>query len=302
MHQRRTFIRARRTEGLYFWIFISPWIVGFLLLWAGPLVYSLVLSLHHWNIGQEPVFIGFQNYQRAFEEPVFWHSLKITAIYTFFAVPASLALSLFVAVLMNQKIPAIGFFRTVYYLPQVLSGVAVSLMWWTIFDQDWGIVNGVISRVFGVAGPGWLTDPKWVLVTYVIIGLWGFGRAMVIFLAALQNVPKELLEAAEVDGAGPFRRFVRITLPIISPAIFLNLVMNMISSMQIFQQAYVITQGGPANASLFYVLYLYREAWNYFHMGYASALAWILFVVILGLTLLVFRSSALWVYYEQEVR
>jgi multiple sugar transport system permease protein len=202
---------------------------------------------------------------------------------------------------MNQSIPGINVFRTIFYLPSSISGVPVALLWMWIFNPEFGILNMAL-RIFGIQGPQWLFDPNWVIPAFIVMSLWGIGGAMVIFLAALQGIPRHLYEAAELDGADIFSRFLNITLPMISPVILFNLVMSIIGSMQTFTQAFVMTKGGPANASLFYVLYLYRSAIGYFKMGYGSAMAWLLLVIILALSGLVLRSSPLWVYYEGEVR
>jgi multiple sugar transport system permease protein len=192
-------------------------------------------------------------------------------------------------------------FRTIFYLPSSISGVPVALLWMWIFSPEFGILNAAL-RLFGIEGPEWLFDPVWVIPAFIVMSLWGIGGGMVIFLAGLQSIPQHLYEAAELDGAGVLGKFWNVTLPMMSSIIFFNLIMSIIGSFQTFTQAFVMTKGGPANASLFYVLYLYRNAIGYFKMGYASAMAWLLFVIILGLTLLVFKSSPMWVYYEAEVR
>jgi len=202
---------------------------------------------------------------------------------------------------MNQKVRGILWFRTLYYLPSVISGVAVSLLWVWIFNPQFGVLNYLLGKV-GITGPEWLYSEFWVLPAFVIMSLWTIGGGMIIFLAGLQGIPIELYEAAELDGANQIQKFFRITIPMISPIIFFNLVMGIIGSFQVFTQAYIMTSGGPHYASLFYVLYLYQQAFQYFRMGYASALAWILFLVILFFTLLVFKSSPLWVYYEGTLR
>ena len=206
-----------------------------------------------------------------------------------------------VAILMNQRIWGIHVFRTIFYLPSSISGVPVALLWMWIFSPEFGILNTGL-RLFGIEGPQWLFDPVWVIPAFIVMSLWGIGGGMVIFLAGLQGIPQHLYEAAELDGAGAVAKFWNVTFPMMSPIIFFNLIMSIIGSFQTFTQAFVMTKGGPANASLFYVLYLYRNAIGYFKMGYGSAMAWLLFLIILALTLLVFKSSPLWVYYEAEVR
>jgi len=234
-------------------------------------------------------------------DPLFWQSLKVTAIYSFVSVPMGLGLGLAVAILMNQKVRGIAAFRTIYYLPAVVSGVAVALLWMWIFDPSYGLGN-VVLRSIGLPGSQWLTSPTTSLLSLILMSFWGIGGGMVIYLAGLQSVPQHLYEAADLDGAGVLQKFRHVTIPMLTPVIFYNLIMGIIGSFQVFTQAFVMTNGGPVNSTLFYVLYLFRQAFNYYHMGYASAMAWILFAIILALTLIVFKSSALWVYYEGEKR
>jgi multiple sugar transport system permease protein len=234
-------------------------------------------------------------------DPLIWQSLKVTTYYAIGSVLLSVTSAFIVAILMNQDIFGIHIFRTIFYLPSSISGVPVALLWMWIFSPEFGILNTVL-RLFGIEGPQWLFDPTWVIPAFIVMSLWGIGGAMVIFLAGLQSIPHHLYEAAELDGAGVLAKFWNVTFPMMSPIIFFNLIMSIIGSFQTFTQAFVMTKGGPANASLFYVLYLYRNAIGYFKMGYASAMAWLLFLIILILTLLVFKSSPLWVYYEAEVR
>jgi multiple sugar transport system permease protein len=204
--------------------------------------------------------------------------------------------------MLNRDIKGVAWFRTIFYLPSVISGVAVSLLWMWIFNPDFGILNHLLWKFFRIQGPAWIASEEWVIPSLIIMSLWGIGGGIVIYLAGLQGIPTELYEAAEIDGAGGWRKLINITLPMISPVIFFNLVMGIIGSFQVFTQAYVMTNGGPNNASLFMVLYLYRNAFQYFSMGYASAIAWILFMIIMALTMLVFKSSPMWVYYEGALR
>ncbi len=230
-------------------------------------------------------------------DPLFWQALKVTFIYVFGSVPLHLCAALFVALLMNQPLPGIYFFRTVYYLPSIIGGVPVALLWLWIYNPSFGIANWLLSLA-GIKGPQWLFDEFWVIPALIIMGLWGIGGAMLVFLAALQGIPRHLYEAAQLDGAGVLAQFRHVTLPMLSPVIFFNLVMGIIHSFQVFTNVFIMTQGGPANASLVYVLHLYRNAFSYFKMGYAAALAWFLFLVILVITLLIIKSSPAWVYYE----
>ena len=291
-----------RREALSAYALISPWVVGFLVWTAGPMLASLFLSFTEYNVVSPLRWLGGANYFSAFiGDPLFWQSLKVTFAYAAMSLPAGLAVGLAVALLLNLSVPALSVWRAIYYLPSVISGVAVAVLWQYAFNPRFGVLNWALSLV-GIRGPGWLADPKWALPSLAIMSLWGAGGGMVLYLAALQSVPTALYDAAKVDGANAWQRLRYVTLPMISPVIFFNLVMGTIGTFQYFTNAYVMTQGGPINATLFYNLYLYNNAFRYFRMGYASALAWILFVIILLLTLLIFRSSSIWVYYEGQLR
>jgi multiple sugar transport system permease protein len=284
-----------------FWVFVSPWLFGFLIFTLGPMVYSLALSFFQWDLLSDPVFTGIGNYEKAFTDPLLTQAMKVTLIYAFVSVPLSVILSLLVALLMNVKVRGSYFFRTVWYLPSLVTGVAQTILFLWVFNPRYGLLNGLLG-VFGIQGPAWFNSEVWALPAVILMSLWTVGGNMVIYLAGLQDVPQELYEAVELDGAGRWRRFWHITLPQISPIIFFNVVTGLIGAMQTFTQGYVVTQahGGPNNSLLFYVLYLYKNAFQFFQMGYASALAWILLVMILLLTLLVFRGSAFWVFYESS--
>ncbi|MCY4412400.1 MAG: sugar ABC transporter permease, partial [Caldilineaceae bacterium] len=221
----------------------------------------------------------------------------VTVIYVIFRVPVSAVLSLALALLMNQQLAGRRLFRTIYYLPAVIPLVAVSMMWIWIFNPEYGVLNSFI-RLFGIEGPQWIHSSRWALPALIIMSLWQVGTGMVIFLAGLQGIPAHLYEAATIDGANTWQRFLKVTLPMLSPVVLFALVMNVIGSFQIFTQAYIMTQGGPGNATLFLVLYIYRNAFEWFHMGYASALAWVLFLVVLVISLAMLRSSEHWVHYE----
>jgi multiple sugar transport system permease protein len=231
----------------------------------------------------------------------FRQALKVTAVYAAFAVPLGLVCSLALAMLLNINVRGMRVFRSVFYIPAILPGVAVAMVWLTVFRPQGGVFNSILGW-FGVAPVPWLTSPEWALPSFVVMSLWGVGGGMIIYLAGLQSVPTQLYEAAEIDGAGSWRKFVSVTLPMMSPTILFNLIMGIIGSFQVFTSSFIMTQGGPAYATLFYVLYLYQKAFKYLQMGYACALAWILFAIILTLTLIVFRSSARWVYYEAELK
>ena len=285
-------------EEVAFYLFISPWLVGFIILVLGPIIGSFVLSLSEWNMAQPPVFVGINNYVALIgADELFGKSLRVTAVWVFAGVPLQLIVAYLLALLLNQQLKGIGILRTLYYLPSVVSGVAVALLWEWILQPQFGILNTFL-RVFGVPGPPWLGSESWALPALILMSLWSTGASMVIFLAGLQSIPAELYEVAGLDGAGNLGKFFHVTLPLTTPVVLFNLVISVINSFQVFTQAYVMTRGGPNNATLFYVYYLYKVAFEYNRMGYASAMAWILFVIILICTLVIFRSSGRWVYYE----
>ncbi len=289
-----------------FWLFLSPWIIGFLLFGIGPLVASLVLSFTNYNIFNKPRFVGLANYRELFwTDPLVYKALWNTLFYTVFAVPLGLCFALCLALLLNQKVRGLPVWRTIFYLPTVVSGVAMAVLWRWIFNPQVGLLNTLLHPLlvlFHLPNPQWLIDPVLAKPAYVLMSLWGLGGAMIVFLAGLQGIPQHLYEAAEMDGAGPGRRFLHVTLPMLSPVILFNLTMGIISSFQIFAQAYVMTGNGPDNSTLFYVLYLFDEAFRYFRMGYASALAWVLFVIVLLVTAGQFWLARQWVYYEGGAR
>jgi multiple sugar transport system permease protein len=287
-----------KKEAIAGYLFIFPWILGFLILRFGPMVASFIFSFTEYTILKPPKFIGLGNFIKMFTtDPNFWISLRVTLSYAAFAVPVGIILSLLIALLLNQKIPGTTIWRTIYYLPSVVSGVAVSMLWVWIFHSQFGLIN-VMLRGIGIQGPAWLGDPTYALPALIIMSFWGIGGGMVINLAGLQGIPTELYEAASIDGANTWQRFWGVTLPMLSPVLFFNLVMGVIDAFQYFTNAYVMTNGGPGRATLFYNLFLYQNAFRYYKMGYASALAWVLFLLILVLTLFIFKSSPYWVYYE----
>jgi len=299
----RRFWTMSRREAAWAYFFISPWIIGFIAFTAGPMLASLYFSFTEYNVVDSPQWVGLANYLNLFKDSLFWKSLQVTVYYASLALPLGLLFGFFLAVLLNQKVPGVNVWRTIYYLPSVIAGVAVTLLWIRIFNPRIGLLNPMLAK-FGVKGPGWLQDPHWAVPSLVIMSLWGVGGTMIIYLAGLQGVPTALYDAAKVDGANLWQRFRHVTLPMVTPVIFYNLVMGMIVAFQYFTAAYVASggEGGPARATLFYNLYLYQNAFRYFHMGYASTMAWILLLVVLILTLLVFRSSQAWVYYEGELK
>jgi len=286
-------------EALWGFIFISPWLVGFLLLQLGPMLASLVLGFTEYQIVAPPKFVGLANYVKMFTADVsFWAALKVTFTFAIVAVPLGLVAGLMVALLMNQKVPGQMVWRTVYYLPNVVAGVSVAMLWVWIFHSQFGLINLVLRLVFGIQGPAWLGHPNWALPALIIMSLWSVGSSMIVNLAGLQGIPSELYEAAAIDGATWWHKFWKVTLPMLSPVLFFNLVMGIIGTFQYFTNAYIMTGGGPGRSTLFYNLYLYMNAFQYYKMGYASAMAWVMFLIILVFTLLIFRSSPLWVYYE----
>lgn len=295
-----------RREALWSYFFISPWIIGFFIFTLGPMAASLYFSFTEYNVIDPPKWSGLVNYQRVFfGDPLFWHSLKVTIYYAALTLPLSLVLGFFIAILLNQKIPGVNLWRTVYFLPSVVAGVAVALLWIRIFNARIGLLNPFLKETLGIQNPpGWLQDPDWAIPALVIMSLWSVGGGMILYLAGLQGIPTTLYEAAKIDGANTWQRFRNITVPMMTPVIFYNLVMGLIGAFNFFTEVYVATdgEGGPVRSTLFYNLYLYQNAFKFFKMGYASALAWILFLIVLIVTLLVFRSSPYWVFYEGEVK
>jgi multiple sugar transport system permease protein len=294
----------RRRQALLGYLFISPWIIGFLALVAGPLLAALVLSFTNYNLLSTPQFIGWQNYTHMFASGTFWTAIRVTFLYAVLSVPIDLLTALILALMLNNPVHFLPVFRTIFYLPALLPPVATSILWLWILNPDYGILNTFLKFV-GLPQPQWFLAPQWTVPGYVIMSMWGVGTWMVIFLAGLQNVPQELLESAQLDGAGVLSKFWNITMPMISPVLFFNLVMGIVGAFSYFTQAFVIGLGvgsgtGVANSGLFYALYLYQKGFSELQMGYASALGWVMFLIILLLSLLVFRSSTLWVYYGGE--
>lgn len=289
----------RRREALEGLLWISPWIIGFLVFTFGPMVASLYLSLTRYRIGGTPEWVGLANYQEAFfKDKLFWPSLGHTAYYALALVFLGVFLSLLAAMLLNN-IKGKGVLRALFYLPSLTPVVALAVIWGWLLQPKYGLVNYALSLV-GIQGPGWFTSSVWAIPGIILISLWasvGGGR-MIIFLAGLQGVPKELYEAADIDGATGMGKFWHVTIPLISPTILFNAIISIIGSFSVFSLAYVATEGGPNYATWFYMLHLYYNAFSYFQMGYASALAWILFVVIMVLTLFQMWLSRRWVHYE----
>jgi multiple sugar transport system permease protein len=289
--------RLARREALQGFLFILPWAIGYLLFRLGPLLYSLFLSFTDYRGSGSPQLVGLENYIYMFtSDPRFIDSMRSTFLFVLGFLPLNLVIGLGVALLMNQRVRGITVFRAVYYLPAVTSGVAVAILWQFVFHKQWGILNAILALV-GIPNIGWLVDPSWVMVAFVIMALWAVGGSMIIYLAGLQSIPTELYEAAGIDGAGQVRQFWHVTLPMLSPTIFFNLVTGLIAAFQIFESAYVMTGGGPKYATYFFGLNIYFTAFRSLRFGYASTLAWMLFAIIVALTLFVFSTSRRWVFY-----
>ncbi len=289
--------RLARQEEREFYLFISPWIIGFILFGAGPIIASAVISFTDWSLLSSPRWVGLANYERLFTDRLFSVTVKNTFIYAIGSVSLGIVVGFLLALLLNQKVWGMSFFRTIFYLPSVVAGIATALLWVNIFHPDFGLINYTLGQ-FGIQGPGWLQSPTWAMPALIMMSVWGAGGGMVIYLAGLQSIPEHLYEAAALDGAGPLRKFWHITVPMMSPVIFFNMIVGIISSLQAFVLILVMTNGGPANSTLVYGLYLYRTAFQYFEMGYASAMAWVLFIIIMLITALQFRLASRWVYYE----
>jgi multiple sugar transport system permease protein len=293
-----------RTRSLAFrrnvtgYLFISPFILGFILWFLIPALIALYLSVHKWNLISAPEFVGMANVEQLFRDPLLPQALKATVLYTVISVPLGLILSFGLAMLLNTQLPGIGIFRTIYYLPSIIPAVASAALWAWMFNTEFGLINVFIRALGGPKVP-WLQSPDWALPAVIIMSLWSVGGAMIIFLAGLQGIPDIYYEAAEIDGAGPWTKLRHITLPLMSPVFFFNLVIGFISSFQVFIAGYLITDGGPVNSTLFLVLYIYRTAFRSLNMGYAAVMSWLLFFILMGLSFLVFRYIGNRVHYEE---
>jgi multiple sugar transport system permease protein len=302
--RRTRHFNARQRESVWFYLIISPWLIGLLLLLAGPMVYSIYLSFTNWNLFNAPEWVGLDNYVRLFtRDRTFANAISNTFIYTFLYVPTNIALSLGIAYLLNKRLPGMRFFRTVVYLPYVVPVVATTMIFRWVFAPDNGILNGFLS-FFGIDGPAWLLEPGSIKFALAIMSLWGVGSSVVFLLAGMQGIPSELYEAAAIDGASERQNFFRITFPMLSPVIFFNTIMSIIASLQTFTQVYILNldPNTPSNAVIMIIPYLFDNAFRFNKMGYASAIAWVLFVIIFVFTLLVIRSSSAWVFYENEMK
>ncbi|MDR1450279.1 MAG: sugar ABC transporter permease [Propionibacteriaceae bacterium] len=296
--------RLGRRETLLFYAFISPWIIGFVVFTAIPMISSAYLSLTDWDSFQTPNFVGLANYVKIFsQDPLFWPALGHTLYFAAISVPLSLLIALFLANLLAKPFRGAKFFRTVIYIPALVPLVAAAMIFRWLLAPRSGPINGFLA-LFGVEGPAWLLDANWIIPAVILLALWQVGAGTILLIAALQGVPPEMYEAAELDGASRTRQFWNISVPLVTPILFFNLITGMISGFQVFSQVYVLTNGtsGPDNASLMLVPYVYDNAFRYYDMGYASALAWVLFAIVMVFTAIVIRSSNAWVFYETEVR
>lgn len=288
--------RLRRREARAGYFFISPWLIGFSLFSIGPIIISLILSFSHYSVIMPPRFCGVQNYYELPKDPLFWKSLYNTAYMTVLGIPPGVFIAFAVALFLNMKVKGMACYRTIYYLPAIVPIVASSILWMWILAPRYGILNSALSIVH-IKGPPWLGSETWSKPAIILMGCWGAGASMILYLAGLQGIPQQLYEAAQIDGANWWHQFWKITLPLMTPVLFFNVVMGVIGSMQIFTQAYIMTAGGPVDSTLFYVYYLFNNAFAYFRMGYACSLSWVLFVIILVITLLQLRMARYWVYY-----
>ena len=292
--------KRRRHDGIAAYLFLSPWLLGLLVLTMGPLLTSFYLSLTNFDLLEIPQWVGITNYQQMLGDDRFWTAMRVSLTYVALSVPLKLLVALALAMLLNKGLKGLTLYRGVLYLPSLLgSSVAVALLWHRVFEGD-GLANRLLS-IFGISGPSWISDPRYALGTLVLLATWQLGSPMIVFLAGLRQIPSELYDAASVDGAYRLRQFRRITLPMLTPVIFFNLIFQTIEALKAFTQAYVISAGtgGPTDSTLFFTLYLYQEAFTNFHMGYASALAWVLMSMIGSLTALLFIGSRYWVHYDE---
>lgn len=290
--------RLQRRDALEGFLMVSPWLIGLVFFTVGPILVSIVYSFCHYQILTPARWVAFTNYKELLtDDSLFWKSLWNTVYYTIFSVPLGIASSLGLALLLNAKLKGIRFFRTMFYTPAVVSGVAVAVLWMWLFNPDVGLINSMLTHL-KIKGPLWLASKEWAKPALILMSLWGCGGGMIIYLAGLQGIPQQFYEAAEIDGAGRWRRFIYITIPMLTPTIFFTLILGIIGSFQVFTQAYIMTGGGPVDSTLFYVLYLFRQAFEYFNMGYASAMAWFLFVLVFILTIIQLILAKKWVYYE----
>lgn len=295
-------LAAREERAAY--LFLLPWLVGSVIFLIIPVIASVFISLTKWNLSTPPIWVGLENYHRMFfEDRDFYHSMGVTLRYTLLSVPVYMVAGLGVSLLLNQKLKGMNIFRTVLFMPSVIAGTAVAVLWSMLLNPDIGVVNQVL-RFIGISNPPrWLSSNEWALPAFVLMGLWGIGGGVIIYLAGLQNIPPHLYEAAEIDGANPVQKFLYITLPMLTPTIFFSLITGLIGSFQVFDGAYILNgRGARRGALLFYLLHLYNEGFRGARFGYASALAWVLVILAAIVIVITFRTSERWVYYETDTR
>jgi multiple sugar transport system permease protein len=286
-------------EALSFYIFILPWAIGFLAFTFGPILASFVLGFMEYDMALPPHFVGLSNFQELFQDPLFYTSLGNTLYIVALAVPLGMITAFGMALLLNQKVRGQSIYRTFYYIPSIVPAVASAALWLYVLQPQWGLLNALLEAV-GIPGPGWLASEVWSKPAIIMLMIWSSGGNMIIYLAGLQDIPKEYYEAAQIDGANAFQQFISVTLPLMTPTIFFTVIMGIIGTFQVFSSIFVLTDGmgGPVNSTLVYLIYLYRNAFSFFRMGYSSAMAWVLFVIILALTIINFRFAKYWVHYE----
>jgi len=297
----RLILTPAKREAISFYLFILPWFLGFVAFTLGPIAASLGLSFTQYDMMLAPKWVGIGNYRELFGDSLFYTSLWNTVYIVLLAVPLGMLASFSVALLLNQNIRGMPAYRTAYFIPSIVPAVASAALWMYLLQPQWGVVNGILEAV-GIPGPGWLASKVWAKPAIVLVMVWGSGGTMIIYLAGLQDIPEALYEAAEIDGAGRWGKLRHVTIPLMTPTIFFTLIMGIISTFQVFSIIFVLTDGmgGPVNATLVYLIYIYRRAFVSFKMGYTCAMAWVLFVVILILTLVQFRTASYWVFYEGE--
>lgn len=299
---KHTMTKRESREARAGWLFISPWLIGFLCLTGGPLLFSLYASFTNYNMTSRMDVIGLSNYIKMFtKDPVFWKSLGNTLYYVALAVPSSCICAIFLATLLNQKVKGTPLFRMLFYLPTVLSGVAVYQLWMQLLAPQSGLINSVL-RLVGIEGPSWLSDPAWTKPSLVMMRVWALGTSMLLYLSSMNSVSRDLYEAADIDGASFLQKFRKITLPQISPIIFFDIITNMTGAFQVFQEALVMSKNGkgdPAGSLLFYNLHIYQEAFTHYDMGYASAMAWFLLLIVMSITVVNLIASKYWVHTEE---
>jgi len=291
--------KTENRDTFAFFAFAAPWIIGFLFFTVLPMLISLVISFTKWDILSPPEWIGFGNYKEMFTDSLFWKSMQVTFTYAIFSVPLNVILSTFAALLLNNKIRGMNFYRTIFYMPAVVSGVVVAIVWLWMFNPEFGVINNILSS-FGIKGPKWIYDEHWAMPSIIIMSLWNVGGSIILYLAALQNVPTELYEAAQIDGAGWWSQFFNITLPGISPVLLFTILTGIIGALQTFTPAFIMTNGGPNNATTFYAFYIYNNAFKWHKMGSASAQAWILFILVFVISLVSIRVVGKYTYYEAK--